>query len=326
LDAVVIFVFRKGQNMKIITIALGGNALGKTPAEQQENIAIAVPTLVDLITQGHKIILTHGNGPQVGMIYKSFEYGAANSDKIAAIDLQECTAMSQGYIGYHLQQGIMKELRHLGMPWNVSTLVSQVEVDPKDPSFNNPSKPIGDFYTQKEALTMMREKPEQIFKEDAGRGWRRVVASPKPIYIVEQKSILNLLDHKFIVITCGGGGIPVIKDKNNNYHGVSAVIDKDFTAAMLADLVEAHYLFILTTVEYVSLNFGTKKEKKIKEMSAKQARKYIKAGQFAEGSMLPKVEAALRFVESAPHRRTVITSLEKAHLAMSDNVGTVIYS
>jgi len=312
--------------MKIITIALGGNALGKTPAEQQENIAIAVPSLVDLITQGHKIILTHGNGPQVGMIYKAFEFGATNCDKIAAIDLQECTAMSQGYIGYHLQQGIMKELRHLGMPWNVSTLVSQVEVDPKDPSFKNPSKPIGDFYTQKEALTMMREKPEQIFKEDAGRGWRRVVASPKPIYIVEQKSILNLLDHKFIVITCGGGGIPVIKDENNNYHGVSAVIDKDFTAAMLADLVEAHYLFILTAVDHVYLHFGTKKQKELKEISAKQARKYIKAGHFSAGSMLPKIEAALRFVESAPGRKAVITSLEKAHLAMGNDVGTVIYS
>jgi len=282
--------------------------------------------LVDLITQGHKIILTHGNGPQVGMIYKSFEYGSTNSDKIAAIDLQECTAMSQGYIGYHLQQGIMKELRRLGMPWNVSTLVSQVAVDPKDPSFKNPSKPIGDFYTQKEALTMMRKKPDQIFKEDAGRGWRRVVASPKPIYIVEQKSILNLLDHKFIVITCGGGGIPVIKDENNNYHGVSAVIDKDFTAAMLADLVKAHYLFILTAVERVSLYFGTNKEREIKEMTAKEARRYIKAGHFASGSMLPKIEAALRFVESAPGRKAVITSLEKAHLAMSGDAGTVIYS
>ena len=312
--------------MKVITIALGGNALGKNPAEQQKNIAKAVPSLVDLITQGHKIILTHGNGPQVGMIYKAFEYGSANSDRISAIDLQECTAMSQGYIGYHLQQGIMKELRRLGMPWNVSTLVSQVAVDPKDPSFKNPSKPIGDFYTQQEALTMMSEKPEQIFKEDAGRGWRRVVASPKPIYIVEQKSILNLLDHKFIVITCGGGGIPVIKDEHNNYHGVSAVIDKDFTAAMLADIVEAHYLFILTAVEHVSLFYGTKKEKFIKEMSAKQARKYINAGHFAEGSMLPKIEAALRFVEAAPGRKTVITSLENAHLAMSGEHGTVIYS
>jgi len=312
--------------MKVITIALGGNALGKNPKEQQENIAKAVPSLVDLITQGHKIILTHGNGPQVGMIYKSFEYGAAHSDKIARIDLQECTAMSQGYIGYHLQQGIMKELRRLGMPWNVSTLVSQVSVDPNDPSFKKPSKPIGDFYSKEEAKAIMKEKPDQVFKEDAGRGWRRVVASPKPLYIVEQKSILNLLDHKFIVITCGGGGIPVIKDDQNNYHGVSAVIDKDFTAALLADLVEAHYLFILTAVDYVSLYFGTKKQKELKEISAKQARKYIKAGHFAEGSMLPKIEAALRFVEAAPGRKAVITSLEKANLAMSGAVGTVIYS
>lgn len=312
--------------MKVITIALGGNALGKNPKEQQENIAKAVPSLVDLITQGHKIILTHGNGPQVGMIYKSFEYGAANSDKIARIDLQECTAMSQGYIGYHLQQGIKKELRRLGMPWHVSTVVSQVEVDPKDPSFKRPTKPIGDFYSEEEAKVMMKEKPDQIFKEDAGRGWRRVVASPKPKFIVEQDSIVNLLDHKFIVITCGGGGIPVVKDNNGDYAGVSAVIDKDFSAAMLADLVEAHYLFILTAVDHVSLYFGTKKEKPLKEISIKQARKYIKAGHFAEGSMLPKIESALTFVEAAPGRKAVITSLEKANLAMSGNVGTVIYS
>lgn len=312
--------------MKVITIALGGNALGKTPNEQQTNIAKAVPSLVDLITQGHKIILTHGNGPQVGMIYKSFEYGAAHSDRIARIDLQECTAMSQGYIGYHLQQGIKKELRRLGMPWHVSTVVSQVEVDPNDPSFKKPTKPIGDFYSEEEAMAMMKDQPEQIFKEDAGRGWRRVVASPKPVFIVEQDSILNLLDHKFIVITCGGGGIPVVKDELGDYRGVSAVIDKDFSGAMLADLVEAHYLFILTAVDRVSLNFGKKNEKAIESMSAKQARKYIKAGHFAAGSMLPKIEAALHFVEGAPDRKAVITSLEKAHLAMSGNVGTVIYS
>lgn len=312
--------------MKVITIALGGNALGRNPKEQQENIAKAVPSLVDLITQGHKIILTHGNGPQVGMIYKSFEYGATHSDKIAAIDLQECTAMSQGYIGYHLQQGIKKELRRLGMPWHVATVVSQVEVDPNDPSFKTPSKPIGGFYSKEEAQAMMKEKPGQIFKEDAGRGWRRVVASPRPKFIVEQDSILNLLDHKFIVIACGGGGIPVVKDDNGDYIGVSAVIDKDFSGAMLADLVEAHYLFILTAVDQVSLYFGTKKEKPVKEMSVKQARKYIKAGHFAAGSMLPKIEAALKFVEGAPGRKAVITSLEKANLAMSGNVGTVIYS
>ena len=312
--------------MKVITIALGGNALGNNPQEQQANIAKAVPSLVDLITQGHKIILTHGNGPQVGMIYKAFEYGAATSDKIARIDLQECTAMSQGYIGYHLQQGIKKELRRLGMPWHVSTVVSQVEVDPKDPSFKKPTKPIGDFYTEEEARAIMKNSPGQIFKEDAGRGWRRVVASPRPQFIVEQDSILNLLDHKFIVITCGGGGIPVVKNENGDYYGVSAVIDKDFSGAMLADLVEAHYLFILTAVERVSLYFGTKNEKEIQSMSAKQARKYIKAGHFAPGSMLPKIEAALHFVEGAPGRKAVITSLEKANLAMSGGVGTVIYS
>jgi len=217
-------------------------------------------------------------------------------------------------------------LRRLGMPWHVSTVISQVEVDPNEPSFKKPTKPIGDFYTGEEARSMMSDKPGQLFKEDAGRGWRRVVASPKPKSIVEQDSILNLLDHKFIVITCGGGGIPVIKDENGDYKGISAVIDKDFSAAMLADLVEAHYLFILTAVEHVSLYYGTKKEKPIKEMSAKLARKYIKAGQFAEGSMLPKIEAALMFVESAPGRKSVITSLEKAHLAMSGDVGTVIYS
>lgn len=312
--------------MKLITIALGGNALGKNPQEQQEHIAKAVPSLVDLVTQGYKIVLTHGNGPQVGMIYNAFALASAYSDKIPSIDLQECTAMSQSYIGYHLQQGIMKELQRLDMPWDVSTLVSRVEVDPKDPSFQRPTKPIGDFYTQEEAEIIMREKTGQIFKEDSGRGWRRVVASPKPIHIVEERSILNLLQHKFILITCGGGGIPVIKDKDNNYQGVSAVIDKDFTASMLADLVKAHYLFILTAVDHVCLNFGTPQQKELKEISAKEAKEYLKAGHFAEGSMLPKIEAALRFVESGPNRKAVITSLGKAKFALSGEVGTIISS
>jgi len=312
--------------MKVITIALGGNALGNTPEEQQANIDRAVPSLVDLITQGHKIILTHGNGPQVGMIYNAFEFAAARTDRICRFDLQECTAMSQGYIGYHLQKGIKKELRRLGMPWHVSTVICQVEVDKNDPSFEHPSKPIGDFYTEKEAHTIMKAHPEQIFKEDSGRGWRRVVASPKPLRIVESDSILNLLDHKFIVITCGGGGIPVIKDGDGNYRGISAVIDKDHTAAMLADLVEAHYLFILTPVDRVALHFGKPDQKEIRQMSVSEAKRFIAEGHFSEGSMLPKIEAALRFVESGKNRKTVITSLEKAHLAMKGTVGTVIFS
>lgn len=311
--------------MKIITIALGGNALGNTPQEQQENIEKAVPSLVDLITQGHKIILTHGNGPQVGMIYKAFEYASAHSERICSFDLQECTAMSQGYIGYHLQKGIKKELRRLGMPWHVSTIVSQVEVDPADPSFASPSKPIGDFYSPAEAKAAMQTDSSLVYKEDAGRGWRRVVASPRPLRIVEADSILNLLDHKFIVIACGGGGIPVIKDKNGDYTGISAVIDKDHTAALLADLVEAHYLFILTPVDRVALYFGTLRQEEISEMQVHEAKRYIREGHFASGSMLPKIEAAIRFVEGGNKRKAVITSLEKAHLAMSGKVGTLIY-
>lgn len=311
--------------MKVITIALGGNALGNTPEEQQANIEKAVPSLVDLITQGHKIILTHGNGPQVGMIYKAFEYASTHSERICRFDLQECTAMSQGYIGYHLQKGIKKELRRLGMPWHVSTVVSQVEVDAADPSFASPSKPIGDFYDREEAEALMKADTSQVFKEDSGRGWRRVVASPRPLRIVEADSILNLLDHKFIVIACGGGGIPVIKDRNGDYKGISAVIDKDHTAALLADLVEAHYLFILTPVNRVALYFGTSQQQEIREMQVHEAKRYIREGHFASGSMLPKIEAAIRFVEGGNKRKAVITSLEKAHLAMSGKVGTLVY-
>jgi len=310
--------------MKVITIALGGNALGNDPVEQQRNIEKAVPSLVDLITQGHKIILTHGNGPQVGMIYKAFEYGSVNADHICRFDLQECTAMSQGYIGYHLQKGIKKELRRLGMPWHVATVVSQVEVDPGDPGFHDPSKPIGDFYTEKEARSIMRLHPEQVFREDSGRGWRRVVPSPRPRKIAEADSILNLLDHKFIVIACGGGGIPVVKNDNGDYTGVPAVIDKDHSAALLADLVEAHYLFILTPVDRVALHFGTEDQREIARMTTDEAQAYIKEGQFAAGSMLPKVEAAISFVRGGSSRKAVITSLEKAHLAMNSDAGTLI--
>lgn len=310
--------------MKVITIALGGNALGNTPEEQQENINRAVPTLVDLISQGHKIILTHGNGPQVGMIYYSFEFGAAWNKSISPHELQECTAMSQGYIGYHLQNGIHRELLRLGMPWHVASLITQVEVDPQDPGFKKPSKPIGHFYTQHEAQEMMEKNPSMIFTDDAGRGWRRLVASPKPLRIVEEDSILNLLDHKFIVIACGGGGIPVVKDKKGYYRGVPAVVDKDFSAAKLGDLVDADYLFILTSVDKVSLYFGTSRQKEIDIMSCSQAKEYIKEGQFAAGSMLPKIEAAIEFVQGGKDRRAVITSLAKAHLGMKGKSGTCI--
>ena len=198
--------------MARIVIALGGNALGSTPAEQRDRVAAACPALVGLIHQGHEIIISHGNGPQVGMIQAAFDTAAKTNPKVAPMPLPECTAMSQGYIGYHLQQGMRRTLRANGMPWQVATVVTQVVVDPDDPAFGEPTKPIGAFYDEAAAQQMMRDDPSLRMREDSGRGWRRVVASPKPVDIAERRSILNLLDSEYIVIACGGGGVPVVRD------------------------------------------------------------------------------------------------------------------
>lgn len=310
--------------MARIVIALGGNALGDTPAEQQKRIDEAAPSLIGLIKQGHEIIVSHGNGPQVGMIKLGLDTAADANAKVSRFPLPECTAMSQGYIGYHLQNGILRELRIEGMPWHVATVVTQMEVDPNDPAFKNPTKPIGAFYSRQEAEKLMADNPGTVFKEDAGRGWRQMVPSPKPLNIVERDSILNLLDHEFIVIACGGGGIPVIKDKDGDYEGVSAVIDKDFASAKLAELCEADYLFILTAVDRVCINFGKPDQQELSSLSVARAKELAAQGQFAPGSMLPKVEAAIQFATSKPGRRAVIASLEKAPLAMKGESGTVI--
>lgn len=310
--------------MARIVIALGGNALGNTPEEQLKRIDEAAPSLIGLIKQGHEIIVSHGNGPQVGMIKLGLDTAADINEKIARFPLPECTALSQGYIGYHLQNGILRQLRIEGMPWHVATVITQMEVDPQDPAFKNPTKPIGAFYTEEEAKKLMAENPGMVFKEDAGRGWRQMVASPKPIDIVEKDSILNLLDHEFIVIACGGGGIPVIKDADGDYEGVPAVIDKDFASAKLAELVDADYLFILTAVDRVCINFGKPNQEELKEITVEKARALSAEGHFAPGSMLPKVEAAIKFAESKKGRRAVIASLEKAPLAMKGESGTVI--
>ena len=245
---------------------------------------------------------------------------------MASFPLPECTALSQGYIGFHLQNAILRELRKEKMPWYVATVITQMEVDKNDPAFQNPTKPIGAFYTEEEAKRLMAENPGRVYREDAGRGWRQMVASPKPLDIVERESILNLLDHEFIVIACGGGGIPVVKDADGDYSGVDAVIDKDFASAKLAELVGADYLFILTAVDRVCINFGRPDQKELMEMSVDEAREYAAQGQFAPGSMLPKVEAAISFAESGAGRRAVIASLEKAPLAMKGESGTAIYS
>lgn len=310
--------------MARIVIALGGNALGDTPEEQRKRIDAAAPSLVGLIKQGHEIIVSHGNGPQVGMIKLGLDTAAEVNDKIARFPLPECTALSQGYIGYHLQNGILRELQRENMPWHAATVITQVEVDPNDPAFSEPTKPIGAFYTEEEARQIMRREPEAVFREDAGRGWRRCVASPKPVDVVEKDSILNLLDHEFVVIACGGGGVPVVRDSSGGYRGVPAVIDKDFASALLAKLVNADYLFILTAVDRVCLNYGTTQQEELREISVSRARELAREGHFAAGSMLPKVEAAIDFVSSSAGRRAVIASLEKAPLAMSGKSGTVI--
>ncbi len=311
--------------MSRIVIALGGNALGNNPKEQQEMIEAACPSLIGLIAQGHEIIVSHGNGPQVGMINLAFDEASKVTDKVVPFELMECTAMSQGYIGYHLQKGIKKELHKQGMPWHVASVITQVIVDQNDPAFKNPTKPIGGFYTKEQADALSKEDPTMSFVEDSGRGYRRVVASPKPIDIAEKEAILNLLDNEYIVIACGGGGIPVIADGNGDYTGVPAVIDKDFASAKLAELVGADYLFILTAVDRVMINYGQPDQKAIAEMTIEEAVQYCNEGHFAPGSMLPKVEAAMQFAKSKPGRNAVIASLEKAPLAMKGESGTKIH-
>lgn len=309
-----------------IVIALGGNALGKTPIEQQEKIGIAAEALVELIAQGNEIIISHGNGPQVGMISLAFEEASKVNDKVVPMRLPECTAMSQGYIGYHLQKGIKKELTKKEMPWHVATVVTQIIVDKDDEAFNNPTKPIGSYYTEEEAAKMMEENDGLIIREDAGRGYRKMVASPKPIDLVEKESIINMLDNEFIVIACGGGGIPVVQEGEGNFKGVEAVIDKDFASAKLADTVDADYLFILTAVDNVCLNYGKPNEKSLNDISVEEAEKYVEEGHFSPGSMLPKVQAAIDFVKGKEGRRAVIASLQNAPYVIKGESGTVIHS
>ena len=310
--------------MSKIVIALGGNALGNNPKEQVEMIEKAAKPLVGLIKDGHEIIVSHGNGPQVGTIKLAFDTASAVNDKVCEMELAECTAMSQGYIGYHLQQGIKKELLNQQVDRNVVTVVTQVIVDKDDKAFANPTKPIGSFYTKEKADELKKLNPDLTFVEDSGKGYRTVVASPRTVDIAEKTAVLDLTANKFIVIACGGGGIPVFKNDAGTLEGVSAVIDKDFAAEKLAELVNADYLFILTAVDRVAVNFGKPEQKDLAEMTAEEAKKYCNEGHFAPGSMLPKVEAAMMFVESGSNRKAVICSLEKVQLAVKGESGTLI--
>ena len=309
---------------KRIVIALGGNALGNTLPEQMIAVKSTSKALCDLIEQGHQVVVVHGNGPQVGMINNAMTALSREDEKQPNTPLSVCVAMSQAYIGYDLQNALREELRNRGFVRTpVCTVVTQVRVDPDDPAFDNPSKPIGRFLTKEEA-DIQAAKYGHIMKEDAGRGYRRVVASPKPKEIVELDAIASLVDAGKIVIACGGGGIPVTMN-GNHLKGASAVIDKDFASCLLAKDLDADMLIILTAVEKVAVNFGKPDEKWISDMTCDEARKYCEEGQFAPGSMLPKVQAAIDFAESAPGRTAMITLLEKAKDGIAGKTGTVIH-
>lgn len=307
--------------MKKIVLALGGNALGNSPDEQKERVKQTAKSIVDLVSQGNKLIISHGNGPQVGMINLAMDTSSKSEANTPEMPFAECGAMSQGYIGYHLQNAILNELRNRKMDTDTISLISQVLVDENDPAFENPTKPIGAFYSKEEAQKM--QDKGFVVKEDAGRGYRRVVASPKPVDIIEKNSIEKLYNDGTIVIAAGGGGIPVILE-DDTYKGVAAVIDKDFTSAKLAELVDADTLIILTAVEQVAINFGKPDQENLGELKVSKAKEYIKANEFAEGSMKPKIEAAIAFVESGDNKLAIITSLEKALEGLEGKTGTVI--
>ena len=308
--------------MSKIVIALGGNALGKNPEEQLSLLKDVAKIIVNLVKNGNKIVLTHGNGPQVGQIALAMEYASNGEAGTPMMPFPECGSMSQGYIGYQLQQCIQNELNKQKINKNCVTLITQVLVDAKDSAFSNPTKPIGMFYSKEEARKQEKEKG-YTFVEDAGRGYRRVVPSPIPKDIIEKNVIKLLVDNNNIVIASGGGGIPVVENKSL-LSGVEAVIDKDRTAALLAKLIGADTLMILTAVDKVSLNYNTDKQVDLDSITIDEAKKYISENQFAKGSMLPKVEACMSFVEDSNDRRAIISSLEKASLAIKGKTGTII--
>lgn len=306
---------------KKIVLALGGNALGDDLAGQMAAVKTTSRAIVDLIAQGHQVVVTHGNGPQVGMINLAFEAAAKTEAHTPMLPMSVCVALSQGYIGYDLQNALREELLSRQMPIPVATLITQVEVDADDPAFLNPTKPIGSFFSEQEAARLTQQG--YTMKEDAGRGYRRVVASPKPVDIIEKETVKAMMEAGHVVITAGGGGIPVIRE-GNHLRGASAVIDKDWASARLAEMIDADMLIILTAVEKVAINFGKPNEQWLDRLSLNDAQRFIDEGHFAKGSMLPKVEAAAAFARSRPGREALITVLSKAKEGIEGKTGTII--
>ena len=299
-------------------VSLGGNALGNNSEEQKKALIKVADAITDLIIDNNEVAIVHGNGPQVGMINLAFE----TSKETPNMPFPECGAMSEGYIGYHIQNALYNSLNKRNINKTVCTVVTQVLVDPKDPLFLNPSKPIGSFYSKEEAENIAKEK-NYIMKEDAGRGYRRVVPSPLPIDIIEKDAIKSLMKTGQVVICAGGGGIPVIKN-NGKLEGVAAVIDKDYASSKLADLIDADYLVVLTAVDNACINYHRDDEKKLDKVSVDELEKYLNEGHFAKGSMLPKVQACLNFVKSGKNKTAIIASLDNAKEAFKEKAGTII--
>lgn len=311
---------------KRIVIALGGNALGNNLPEQMIAVRQTARAIVDLIEQGHEVVIAHGNGPQVGMIQNAMtELTRSNPEKYIPCPLSVCVAMSQGYIGYDLQNALREEMLSRGIQKGVATVLTQVEVNANDPAFSKPTKPIGAFMSREEAQALVKERNYTVV-EDAGRGYRRVVASPRPQSIVEIQSIQDMVDAGLVVIACGGGGIPVFRTEGFHLKGAAAVIDKDFAACCLARQLDADCLIILTAVEKVAIHFGKPDVQWLDELTPEAARQYMADGEFAPGSMLPKVQAAVEFAESKPGRTALITLLEKAGEGIAGRTGTRIHA
>ncbi|MDL2218892.1 carbamate kinase [Ruminococcaceae bacterium OttesenSCG-928-O06] len=299
----------------------GGNALGDTLTQQMQAVKTTAKAIAGLIEAGNEVVIAHGNGPQVGMINLAMEAGGRSEAKTPYIPMSVCVAMSQGYIGYDLQNALREELLDRGHNIPVASIITQTVVDENDPAFADPTKPIGSFYSKEEAEEMMQRG--YVMREDAGRGWRRVVASPMPVDIVEKDTIKALLAAGQVVVAAGGGGIPV-RRQGNHLAGASAVVDKDFASCVLADIIDADWLIILTAVEQVAINYGTPAQQWLAHLSVADAERYAAEGQFAPGSMLPKVQAAARFAATKPGRKALITLLEKAEDGIAGKTGTVI--
>lgn len=313
--------YEKGKG-KSVVIALGGNALGNTPEEQMELVKYTAIQIVDIVSEGTNVIVSHGNGPQIGMIVNAFDSACKSDKRISNMPYPEAGAMSQGYIGYQLSQAILSELKRRNIMRSTVSVITQSVVDPHDPAFDNPTKPVGPFMTEEEAKKMAKEIGITV-KADSGRGWRQVVASPTPQRIVELDAIKDLIDAGYIVISTGGGGVPVI-EKKDSYVGVPAVIDKDRSSAKLAAEVKADMLIILTAVEKVFINFNTPEQKELDSMTIEDCKRYIDEGQFAPGSMLPKITACIEYLKDCPEGKALITSLECAANGICGKTGTII--